>query len=445
MDLEDSVNLPIINNKDNNKVSLGFITMEGKLIYLNEYPLNTPLNEVIDNFIQKNKESTLKPYFNFWNNYDIKYLSFYFKKDDGFKKIEYSRNKKAIISLKIEDLKDTNNFLSPKYSDSSSISAMNNLNYLKIYVKYEKKFQYLVEKFDEYISNTTYLIGKPQLNKKKFYLYNKYLKELRLISCMATDINKTKINDFTFLDVYCNAKNFLYIYEGISNDSVEFSRFFNINLAKNKLSLISKIFPKRILLSMIYIPSSYIFIIGGKNTKEVLIYEIKDRNTLYEIYPHQLPKELLEPSLISINNKFIYILENSTVTLNIFRVNLLTISPFEQIEIKNDNNLVMNQKFFGVVKNKNSILFLGGQMLNMSSDNKSEGKYCFEFHYDSNKIVRSKREFSQSDFIEKTFLPIGDELYIQFAEYKKDNKNELKMVQYNGKEQVVEKNGMESD
>ena len=105
----------------------------------------------------------------------------------------------------------------------------------------------------------------------------------------------------------------------------------------------------------------------------------------------------------------------------------------------------MNQKFFGVVKNKNSILFLGGQMLNMSSDNKSEGKYCFEFHYDTNKIVRSKREFSQSDFIEKTFIPIGDELYIQFAEYKKDNKNELKMVQYNGKEQVVEKNGMESD
>ena len=196
---------------------------------------------------------------------------------------------------------------------------------------------------------------------------------------------------------------------------------------------------------MIYIPSSYIFIIGGKNTKEILIYEIKDRNTLYEIYPHQLPKELLEPSLISINNKFIYILENSTATLNIFRVNLLTISPFEQIEIKNDNNLVMNQKFFGVVKNKNSILFLGGQMLNMSSDNKSEGKYCFEFHYDSNKIVRSKREFSQSDFIEKTFIPIGDELYIQFAEYKKDNKNELKMVQYNGKEQVVEKNGMESE
>ena len=192
---------------------------------------------------------------------------------------------------------------------------------------------------------------------------------------------------------------------------------------------------------MIFIPSCYIFIIGGKNTKEVITYNIEDQNISYDIYPHLLPKELLEPSLISINNKYIYILENSTITLNIFKLNIPNISSFEQIEIKNKIKIIVDQKFFGVVKNKNSILFLGGQKLNMNMNNNNilEKKYCFEFHYDTDKIVLSKRDFTPSDFIEKTFIPLGEDLYVQFAEYKKDNKNELKMVQFDGKEQEMEK------
>ena len=100
----------------------------------------------------------------------------------------------------------------------------------------------------------------------------------------------------------------------------------------------------------------------------------------------------------------------------------------------------MDQKFFGVVRNKNSILFLGGQKLNMNiKNNNLAKKFCFEFHYDSNKIALSKREFSPIDFIEKTFIPLGDELFLQFAEYKVNNKRELKMIQFDGKEQEVEK------
>ena len=76
--------------------------------------------------------------------------------------------------------------------------------------------------------------------------------------------------------------------------------------------------------------------------------------------------------------------------------------------------------------------------MNMN-DNISEKKNCFEFHYDTDKVFLSKREFNPTEFIEKTFIPLGDDLYVQFAEYKKDNKNELKMVQFNGKEQESEK------
>ena len=39
----------------------------------------------------------------------------------------------------------------------------------------------------------------------------------------------------------------------------------------------------------------------------------------------------------------------------------------------------------------------------------------------------------------KTFIPIGDEIYIQFTEYKKNNgKKGLKKVQFDGKEQEME-------
>ena len=216
--------------------------------------------------------------------------------------------------------------------------------------------------FDNYIIDTTYLIGKPKLNRREYYRYNKKSKKIKLIPLNQEDIDKTKLNYFSVLDIYCNANNNLYIYEGIADNDIEFSRFFCINLIeKYKIELISSKFPKRILHSMIFIPKSYIFIIGGKNAKEVLIYEIKEGNSEYEKYPNLLPRELLEPSLISVDNKYIYILENSIIFLNIYRVNILSVSPFEKIEIK-ENNINMNQKFFGVVKKRNSILFLGGNI-----------------------------------------------------------------------------------
>ena len=204
----------------------------------------------------------------------------------------------------------------------------------------------------------------------------------------------------------------------------------------NSINLISSKFPKRILHSMIYIPECYIFIIGGKGTKEVLIYKIKENNKLYKKYPYLLPYELLEPSLLYINNKYLYIFENSTFFFKILRFNLNYISPFEIIKLQNKKDIPMNQKFFGVVRNKNSILFLGGQMINLNNEYK---KNCFEFHYDTNKLVISKREFKSYDIIEKTFIPLGGDIYIQLIEYKKDSKYEPTILLFDGRSQEVEK------
>jgi len=435
MSLDVSKNVSSIKNKDKEQVSIGFITMEEKLIYLNQYSFTQNLNEILDDFIQKNNENSLRQYFNFGENFNINNFSFYAKREDKLERIDFRKGKDIVTSL--ENLEDTINIFGNIIFRSFSTSNTN-LDYLKIYVKYEERFKKLVENFEEYIIKSTHLIGKPQLNQTSYFRYDKLIKEIKTINCHKTDIIDNKINSFSFYDNYCNAKNYLYIYEGVSDVEIQFSKFFNINLIKNKITLISAEFPKRYLHSMIFIPSCYIFIIGGNKSKEVLTYEIDDQNTSYDIYPYQLPKCLLEPSLISINNKYIYILENSTISLNIYKMDLIKISPFEQIEIKNKNS--MDQKFFGVVRNKNSILFLGGQKLNMNMKNNNlEKKYCYEYHYDTDKIVLSKREFSPIDFIEKTFIPIGDDLFLQFAEYKKDNKKVLKMVQFDGNEQEVEK------
>ena len=435
-------------NKDKDTIILNFMTMDEKVICSYKYPLETKFNKVVEDFLKKNNEESLKSFFDLGANFSIHNLNFYSKKDEKFEKIHISN----IKSLKKDSLEDTIALLGMNYFGSINTSAMTNNNFFKIYVKYEIKYKNIVANFEKYIINNTRFVGKPKLNKKNYYLYDKFSKELKIILLNQEDINKTKINSFSILDTYCNAKNNLFIYEGITISNIQFSRFFKINLDENKLTLISSKFPKRILHSMIFIPSSYIFIIGGKGSKEVLIYEIEDKNAdinnndnnnndniLYDKYPYLLPKELLEPSLISIDNKYIYIIENSTILLNIYRFNVLSLSPFEQIELK--ENVYMNQKFFGVVKNKNSILFLGGQKINMnfnSNENNSDKNYCFEYHYDINTITESKIKFLSMNFIEKTFIPIKDDMYIQLAEYKKNgNKDAIKIMQINRKEKDV--------
>jgi hypothetical protein len=77
--------------------------------------------------------------------------------------------------------------------------------------------------------------------------------------------------------------NFLYIYQNNIKNK-DYDNFFKIDLVNNNIKLISSKFPKRILYSMIYIPKYYIFIIGGKNSKEVLIYNIKKEKKNYKKY-----------------------------------------------------------------------------------------------------------------------------------------------------------------
>ena len=71
--------------------------------------------------------------------------------------------------------------------------------------------------------------------------------------------------------------------------------------------------------------------------------------------------------------------------------------------------------------------------------NHEYNKNCYEFHYDTNQLVISKREFKSFDIVEKTFIPLGGDIYIQLLECKIGNKYEPKILKFNGSSQEVEK------
>ena len=380
-------------SKDKELVKIGFYSMNEQILYEREYPISLSIGNAIKDFVSKNNEKEI--------------YSFYIKNNDS---LENLINEQNLISFYVVNVQDT--FALMEANISSSITTSSS-KCLKIYVKKES----VPENIEEYIIKNTQCIGKPALNQKKYYVYNKKTNELKLVGLSYEEINKIKIKNFSRNSVYCNACNNLYIYEGVDeliDDNYTFSKFICINLISRNVNLISYKFPQRLLHSMIFIPENFIFILGGKGTKEVLIYVIKDRNKKYDIYPHLLPYELYEPSLIIIDNRYLYAFENSTNFLHITRTDFVSKTEFEDIQLKNDNFITINQKFFGVVKQKNSILFLGGQMLN---PNHHLSKNSFEFNYMTNKLKPSLRRYKFYDFCEKTLIPLGDDVYIQLVEY----------------------------
>ena len=373
-------------SKEKELVKIIFYSMNENFLYESEYPLSLCIGNAIKDFISKNNNK---------ENY-----SFYIKNEDSQENLINEQN---LISFYVINVQDT--FALMEANISSSITSSSS-KCLKIYVKKQK----IPENIEEYIIKNTQYIGKPALNQMKYYVYNKNTNELKLVGVSNEIINKIKIKYFSRKSVYCNASNFLYLYEGVDDyidNDYTLSKFICINLKNHNINLISSKFPPRLLHSMIFIPENYIFIVGGKDSKEVIFYIIKDKNKKYDIYAF----------------------ENSTNFLHITRTDFISKTEFEDIQLKNDNFISMNQKFFGVVKQQNSILFLGGQML---IPNHYLSKDSFEFNYITNKLKQSQRKYKFYDFFEKTLIPLGDEAYIQIVEHSNEYCYKPLIVKFDG-------------
>ena len=426
-----------------------FFTFKDVLIYENKYLLNTTIKELIEDFLSKVPENILFEHLNKGKYFNKNEINFFIK-EDIYEKLNV--DDKTIADYLVNKIKDTTLMLMEVEKISTSLRDDTIKNYIRkfhIYIKYKSTYKHLSNNMEEYIINNTLFIGKPIINELGYYIYKKNTSQLKVVRIEEDEL---KINFFSRISAYCNANNYLYIYEGTNVASNTFTsrfikkssaflnnnKFIRINLINEEIKIMSIKFPRRILHSMIFVPEKYIFIIGGKykkEIKEVLIYKIKEENYSYEKYPHLLPYELLEPSLIMINNKFLYAFENSKEKFKVVKCNVTEISPFEDIKIKNEKQI--GQKFFGVVPkiNKNKIIFLGGQFLNLSKDSNLKN---YEFNYNTNELKSTDINFDNFDFIEKTFIPIDKNNYMQITEFRMNNIYIPKIVIFGDSKQKVQ-------
>ena len=432
-------------------VKIIFYTFKDFLIYENKYLLNTTIKELVEDFLSKVPDNILFEYLNKGKYFNKNEIGF-FLKDDIYEKLIV--DDKTISDYLLYRIKDTLMLMGvQKLSGSNRDNGnRNQIKKLYIYIKYKSTYKHLSSNMEEYIINNTLFIGKPIINELGYYIYKKNTSQLKVVKIPEEEVlSNIKIQYFSRISAYCNANNYLFIYEGtnISNNtftsrfvkksSLYFNnnKFIRINLINEEINIISIKFPRRILHSMIFIPEKYIFIVGGKYKKEakdVLIYKIKEENYSYEKYPHLLPYELLEPSLIMINNKYLYAFENSKEKFKVVKCNVAQVGPFEDIKIKNEKQI--EQKFFGVVPkiNKNKVLFLGGQFLSFS--NKVSQKN-YEFNFNTNELILTDINFENFDFIEKTFIPIEKNNYMQITEFKMNNEYIPKIIICGNKKQSV--------
>ena len=423
------MNDEIINNlssfvfNSNDKIKMSFYSFDEMLLYENDYPVIKYMKDIKEDFLNNCSEENKLKIPDISRDYNKNNFAF------------YSKDKNKLEELK--DNKIIQEFALNLSQQGKKIGSMNTNPYveyasknIKIYVKYKNCiYDEISNDMEGYMQENTYLIGRPIINEYKYYLYNKNDQKFKIIKYQREQRKDLNIRTFLGIDSYCNAINTLYIYEGNSdfNNEMGNNKFIKIDLITNNISIVSSKFPNRILHSMIFIPKSYIFIIGGKKVRKALVYRIKENNDNYEEYPYKLPYDILEPSLIYINNKYLYAFENSSLDFHILRIDLIKAGDFEQIKIKN-NKYDINQKFFGVIRNNDSIVFYGGQMLDLFNNKSNK---CFYFNYNDEIIERCEKEFRPYEFLEKVFIPIQNGSYFQIAEFKDVNKYIPKEVFFN--------------
>ena len=218
----------------------------------------------------------------------------------------------------------------------------------------------------EYISQRTYLIGGLTFDKPNsfgLFIFNK-LDNSTLSFDYSTNIYllmKT-VNQFS---AYCNALNKLYISGGdLGNENITDS-FISINLEEVEKNIfvptqLCNLVKKRYWHSMIYIPENYIFIVGGPNELDVELYDIETNRITID---SRLNCERCEPSLILVNNKFLYTifgfhLYDSFIN-TIERCNLhKRIREWEMVEFKLSNTSTISKAFFGVSYASNNIILV---------------------------------------------------------------------------------------
>ena len=240
----------------------------------------------------------------------------------------------------------------------------------------------------------------------------------------------------------CNGDNKLFISGGIDSEENIIDKLWIFDLINYQVECLSNLAPKNNH-SMIYIPSKYIFLVGG-NDQNVSYFDINEKKL--ESWG-ELNKKRLEPALIQMNN-YLYVFDNvntneDNIELNFERTDLLSDKPnFELIEPNLSLNIGENiiPKFFGVAReSEESIIFLGGNILDEQNDVNNIKNY--RYNINENIIEFSEVPFVNIQLKEKTFLNFNNknDIYIILSDFYRKcpqvvfyikNKKKIKVVNY---------------
>jgi hypothetical protein len=248
------------------------------------------------------------------------------------------------------------------------------------------------------------LVGKPLYDPFELVVLDISNKKLSIDS----SITNQKLKSFNILSTYCNAQNKLFI----SGGDFEASNVFCIIDLINKNIEFKVMKNSRRSHSMIHIPNTFIFIVGGINTKSVEIYDI-NKIDLDPIEHSNLNEIRLEPALCLIDAKFLYAFsgfkEDSKKTFE--RINLNTnANTWEIINVNLEKNLLFKKSFFAVSYYKNNeVIFLGGSE---TGENSSLNNKSYIFNFKANLLSYGLECDICEEYTEKFFLPVFEEKII---------------------------------
>ena len=271
------------------------------------------------------------------------------------------------------DFYDSNNILINDKIDEEISKIFSTKN--KILITIKKVSLNLVKDNRKFISDNTSLVGTLTFNNNSsigIFIYNTKTKQI--ISHELTFEKYELLKNINNLTAFCNGKNSLFISGGEDESNLHQGQnlFIKINLEEVKPNALiySNLTPlkyKRYWHSMIFIPEKYIYIVGGPGTKETELYDIEN-NTM--ISSESLNYERCEPSLILVDNKYLYCicgfqLENYFID-TIEKCDLNKRERKWEIvnyQIKSGEEIILDRSlivsFFGVSYIKNDILLIG--------------------------------------------------------------------------------------
>ena len=273
-----------------------------------------------------------------------------------------------------------------------------------------------------YIAQRTNLIGCLTFDKPNsfgLFLFNK-MDNSTLSFEYSTNIylQMRTVNQFS---AYCNALNKLYISGGeIGNNQVTDS-FICIDLNEVQQNIfiptqLCNLKRRRYWHSMIYIPEKYIFIVGGPNETTVELYDIEKNISTID---SQLNTERCEPSLILVNNKYLYsifgfhLYESFIDTIE--RCNLHKKNRnWEMVEYKLSNTPKLERAFFGVSYVNNNIILISDK----ENENDLKPNYILSPGMGNNDTISDEGILNSKNsrlFAEKFFIPFTENESINLA------------------------------